>query len=207
MDLKQYLFPQVVKKYESNLNKDIELVNFSGQLRLDMGGLTQSGKIIESIWNTGFRKLLTKGFIPQKVLILGFGAGSAAKLIRRKWPKSQITGIEIDAAVIQIGKDHFQVEKISDLTILNADAYKYVMDSNEEFDLTIIDCYLGDQIPKSLESLKFLKKLKSISTHVLINRLFWSQHKKITLEFLDKLDQNFVTKNTRTPSNFLISIS
>src|SRR3989344_5817102 len=100
MNFKQYFSPQVLKRFDSKINKQVELVAFSGTLRLDMGNLTQSGEIIERIWNKAFKDLLPKKFIPQTVLILGFGAGSAAKLIQRKWPNSHITGIELDESVI-----------------------------------------------------------------------------------------------------------
>lgn len=208
MDLKQYFSPQLVKKYNSKINKDIQIVNFGGQPRLDMGGLTQSGQIIQSIWNSGFKNLLPKDFSPKKVLILGFGAGSAAKLISHKWPGVSITGVEIDPTVIKIAKQHFNADKTPNLHIVNIDAYDFVLsEKDNDYDLCIVDCYLGDQVPQKLQSVKFLKKLKKISTYVLINRLFWADYKKTSLEFLDLLDTHFSTKTTRTPSNFLISIS
>ncbi len=208
MDIKQYFSPQVIKKFDSKINKEVELVQFGGRPRLDMGGLTQSGWIIESIWNSAFKKLLPKGFIPRSVLILGFGAGSAAKLIHRKWPEASITGVEIDPTVIKIAKEHFQIGKIPKLDIINADAVEFVSQlKKQNYDLTLVDCYLGDQVPKSLEDPKFFLNLKKHSQHILINRLFWGEFKQTTLKFLDQLDKYFSTKTARTPSNFLISVN
>lgn len=206
MNLIQLFTPRPVKKYSSRFNPQIELIMFGNHLRLDMGGLTQSGKIIEDIFHSGFKKFLPKSFVPSRVLILGFGAGSAARLINRLWPNAHITGIEIDPAVVKIAKEDFQVEKIPNLKLINADAEKFVDDLITHYDLVLVDCYLGDQIPKKLQSLEFFKKLKQVSTHIIINRLFWGKYQEPTLKFLDALDREFTTKTCRTPSNFLISL-
>ncbi len=207
MDFKTFFSPQVVKDFKSKLNTQIQIVNYGGRLRLDMGGLIQSGRLIESIWNTGFKKLLSKDFSPNKVLILGFGAGSVASLIHRKWPQALITGIEIDPVVIKIATDYFKAKQIPGLEVINADAFDYVSKLKSDYDLVIVDCYLGDQVPKKLQSLSFFKKLKKHSSVILINRLFWDDYKRVSLKFLDLLDHHFTTKTIRTSSNFLISIT
>lgn len=208
MNLKHFFSPQLIEKFKSKFNTDIQLIEFGGRTRLDMGGLTQSGRIIENIWDTTFKKLLPNDFVPNKVLILGFGAGSAARLISRKWPNASITGIEIDPMVIKIAKKYFEVDKIPNLNIINQDAAKYVATQEvSSFDLCLVDCYLGDQVPKQLQSIEFVKKLKKVSSHVLINRLFWSNYKETTIDFLDLLDHHFTTKTCRTATNLLISVS
>jgi SAM-dependent methyltransferase len=205
MSLKQYLFPQKLLSTGSKLNSRIEVIDSFGHKRLDMGGLIQSGKIIEDIWNTGFTKLLPRGFSPKSVLILGFGAGSAARLLARKWPKTKITGVEIDKQVINLAKKYFAVSKIPHLKIINSDAHAFVYEPRTtRYDLTLVDCYLGDQFPKKLESLSFYTKLSTISDHVLINRLFWGQYQQPTIDFLNRLEAKFACTHTRTPSNFLI---
>jgi len=172
MSLKHYLFPEVIKTYTSKINDKVEVVKFLGKLRLDMGGLTQSGEIIESIWNSGL-SLLPRSLQPIKILILGLGAGSAAKIISKRWPLSAITGIEIDPVVIDIGKKHFHLDKINNLEIINQDAIAFMKDKNtpSDFDLILVDCYQGYHIPEALENIKFIAMLKSKTNHLLINRL------------------------------------
>lgn len=208
MNLKQYLSPQVVGRFDSRINKNVELVQFGGNPRLDMGGLIQSGHIIEDIWQTAFKKLLPKNFSPQSVLILGFGAGSAARLVHRLWPNTSITGVEIDPQVINIAKKHFSIDTVPNLQIINADAYNFVYElGTKNYELALVDCYLGDQIPDKLQQTDFFLKLKKHSGYVLINRLFWGSYQQPTLEFLDSLEQHFSTQTCRTPSNFIISIT
>lgn len=208
MNLKQYLIPQTLKRFRSQYNNDIELVAFSGSTRLDMGGLTQSGEIIEKIWKKALDDLLPQDFSPHSILLLGFGAGSAAHLVSRRWPKAHITGVELDPVVIDIARKHFKINSIPHLTLHNQDALDFVnqQDSKLQFDLTLVDCYLGDQFPPQLESLKFVKKLTRLSPFVIINRLFWGKYQSLTLDFHHRLKPHFDTSTTRTTSNYLISI-
>ncbi|MBU1200834.1 hypothetical protein KJ953_04910 [Patescibacteria group bacterium] len=210
MSVKAYFAPEVIKTFKSKFNTKIQLVNFSGQLRLDMGNLTQSGQVIEKIWAKALKKH-TSEVCFSSVLILGFGAGSVAKVISKKWPKAKMTGVEIDPVVIKIAKEYFGIGKIPNLKIINQDAEKFVMDSRlrgndrEVYDLILVDCYQGYRIPTVFEDIKFLKTLKKIGHVVLINRLFWDNHKQKTLEFLKKLNKFFTTTTCRTPSNLVIS--
>lgn len=208
MSLKQFFFPVKIKDFQdSKYNSQIELVKFSGSLRLDMGGLTQSGEIIERIWNTGFKRLLPHRYTPSSVLILGFGSGSAARLISRRWPKAQITGVEIDPQVIDIARQYFHIDRIPDLTLINQDASKFVRQSKQHFDLTIIDCYQGHQIPPSLQTPDFFHTLSHLSDHILINRIFWGEYKQQAADFITTLEPYYTYTTCRTPSNLLISIT
>lgn len=206
--LKHWLYPQTVKTFASKYNTQIELVKFMGELRLDMGELTQSGKIIESIWGSAIRKLLPHQLQPKKILILGLGAGSAASLLSRKWKNTRITGVEIDPVVIKIGKEYFGVDKINNLTVVNRDAINYVkhLNADEHYSLVLVDCYLGYQIPSEFENIKFLKLLKSHTDHLLLNRIFWDDYQKQTITFINKLNQYFQVETCRTPSNLVLSL-
>ena len=207
MNLKQYFIPIKEKRIkDSKFNKEIEVVRFSGALRLDMGGLTQSGEVIERIWSSGFKNLLPRDFVPKKILVLGFGGGSVAKVISKKWNMAKITGVEIDPAVVEIAREMFEVDKNENLLIINDDAATYVSNLKKDFDLIIVDCYLGDKFPKSLESLDFYEKLLRTDGVVLVNRLFWGDYKKQALDLRDKLGMKFEIKSARTPSNYLIRV-
>lgn len=205
-NLGQYISAQTIKTFSSPYNKKIELVTFSNQLRLDVNDLTQSGSVIEKIWHQAFAKLLPTDFSPQNILILGFGAGSALTPIRKLWPKTKVTGIEIDPLIIKIAKDYFDIQPGSKLELINDDALKFIDKSGKNFDLTLVDCYQGDKFPAKLENISFYKKLKKISQHILINRLFWGDYQQPALNFFDKLKKHFPATTTRTPSNFLIHI-
>jgi len=140
------------------------------------------------------------------VLILGLGGGSAAKIINQLFPQAQIVGIEIDSLMIKLGKKYFGLDKIRNLKIIKANAIKFILNSRlslrgtsvtkqsleiatapsalrndkTEFDLILVDLYLGDLIPQQSRSTSFLKKLKKLLNtkgSVIINCLFYGKHK------------------------------
>jgi len=202
---KHWFTPQVIKIFKSKFNSDVQLIKFGSSLRLDMGHLTQSGSIITSIWTKAFKKLLSGGFYPESILVLGLGGGSVVKLISRKWPVCQITAIEIDPVVIKIAQKYFDIGKIKNLTIVNADAVKY-QTLNIKYSIILVDCYQGDQIPSQFRNISFLKKLKSRTRHLFLNRLYWNGYKIQTNQFIQKLKSNFNIQTSQTPSNLVISL-
>jgi spermidine synthase len=207
--IKHWFNPQLIKTLTSKYNSEIQLIKFMGKFRLDMGGLTQSGPIIEEIWQSSLKKLLPKNFSPGKSLILGFCTGSAARVISQRFPNCQITGIEIDPVIIDIAKKYFRVDEIKKLQIVNDDALKYInkLKKNDNFDLILIDCYIGYKIPAEFKNPKTLEKIKKHTRILLLNRLFWDKHKQKTLDFISKLNQNFITTTHRTTWNLVISLS
>ena len=208
MTLGEYFSPVKIANFKSDINSDIEVVRFFGQYRLDMGGLTQSGEIIEKIWHKALKTLLLQDFLPTRILILGFGAGSAAKVMAKRWKGVNITAVELDSVVIELGKKYFQTGLIPNLKIINTEAASFVvkLKKTTKFDLTLVDCYQGYRIPAKLQQPAFIAKLKRHSGRVLINRLFWAEHKAPTLNFLGQLRTIYQVALCRTPSNIVLGI-
>lgn len=207
MSLKSFFFPQVVRTYESKFNKRVEIIEFAGQYRLDMGGLIQSGKIMADIWHQGLKDLLPKKFKPESALVLGFGGGSVAHLLAKKYPGIRIVGVDIDPVTIQIAHDYFDIDKVPNLTIVNDDAVKFIEKTKDHFDLTLVDCYKGYEIPEPFWDPKFLKKVKEHSRYLLVNRIYWDEFIKVSDDFVKKMREHFSIITTRTPSNLLLSVS
>jgi spermidine synthase len=207
--IKHWFVQETIGTFSSRYNPKIQLIKFMGQYRLDMGGLTQSGPIIENIWSQSLKKLLPKNFSPQKTLILGLGAGSVAKVIADRYPKTQIIGVEIDSQVIKIAQDYFGLNKIKNLEVINQDALRYLsgIKTPKTFDLILVDCYLGCQIPSKLENPDSIKKIKTLTKYLLVNRLFWNTHRQQTLKFLSSISQSFSLSSHRTTWNLVISIN
>ncbi len=207
--VKQWLVPVVVETFDSNYNHDVQLVKYMGNLRLDMGGLTQSGDIITSIWKKAIKTHLAPDFHPQNILVLGLGGGSVIHLLQRLYPDSAITAVEIDPVVINIAKKYFFLDQVKNLTVIRGDAVQYIqhLPQDNYFDLVLVDCYLGHQIPKELSSVRFIKKVKKHCQFLLINRIFWDKYKQEALTFINSLSPHFSITTCRTPSNLVLSIS
>lgn len=208
MSLRQWFEPEVIFHGESKFNKDIKVIKFLGSTRLDMGGLTQSGPIMTSVWKAGITRLLPKSFVPKNVLLLGFGIGSNARLINDFYPNAQITAIERDPYTLELAKKYFHFEKLKNLKINYVDALDYTktLKETDRFDLVLVDCFDGMEIPKKLESLDFFVPLKNHSRYVLINRLRYGHNRPVTEKFIASLNTIFTPVITNTPSNLIISL-
>lgn len=210
MSLKSLLVPEIIKTFHSEYNGQIKLEKFIRTFRLDVDGLTQSGDVMVWIWSTGINNILPKEYVPESILVLGLGGGSSLFWLRKRFPKAQITAIEIDPVMIDIANKYFKVGKIKNLEIINADALEYIKSSkqnDEHWSLILVDCYQGSKTPSGFGEIPVLKKLKQKADIVLINRLYWDEHKATTDEFVDKISHHFTVKSVYTTSNLVIKIS
>ena len=201
---------KVIEKTYSKINGEIIVSEFFGQRRIICCGLLQSGSLVHSIWLKALKKVREKNLPTKKILILGFGGGTAAKIASKFWPAAQITGIEIDPIIIKLAKKYFALDQTPNLKILQTDAIDYIV-NNQQFNLILVDTYLGDQLPLHSESPNFLNALKKTLSQngiIIFNRLFWGEHKEKAKKFTQNLEKVFPQiELIRTSSNLLILAS
>ncbi len=206
MSFKQIFVPETIATFHSDFNGEIQLIKFANTLRLEVGGLTQSGDVMVWIWSTAIKNLLPKNFSPENILILGLGGGSAFFWLRRRFPKIHLTVVEIDPVMIEIARKYFHIERIKDLTIVNQDAVEFIKKTKQKFSLILMDCYQGFLTPTGFDEVKVLTKMKRVGESVLLNRLYWDEHKTATDEFVAKISPHFRIKSVYTASNLIISL-
>jgi spermidine synthase len=78
----------------------------------------------------------------RRVLVLGLGGGSAARLVRALAPEAAIVGVEFDAAVLRAARRHFALDALG-LEIVLGDARRYLEATRRRFDLVIDDVFVG----------------------------------------------------------------
>ncbi len=144
---------------------------------ISTGFLTQSGGLVNDVWKPVIK--LIKNY--NNYLILGLAGGTLAKLISKTNPKAQITGVEIDPAMIYLGKKYLDLDTVPNLKIIIGDAQKNIVKS----DVIFIDLYINDTVPDFVYSKKFLSKLKC--KLLIINHLFYDDSKKTNAQVLIKL--------------------
>ncbi len=79
----------------------------------------------------------------RRVLILGLGGGSAARLVRALAPAAQIVGVELDREVLAAARKHLGLAKLGIDTVCD-DAREYVRTTRRRFDLVIDDVFVGE---------------------------------------------------------------
>ncbi|KAL5544098.1 hypothetical protein UlMin_007882 [Ulmus minor] len=78
------------------------------------GNIHSISFLLKSLTNTYFDVFATLPPIipPGPIGILGFGAGSAARMILELYPKGSIHGWELDPSVISVGREYFGLSKL-----------------------------------------------------------------------------------------------
>jgi len=78
----------------------------------------------------------------RRVLVLGLGGGSAARLVRALAPGATIVGVEYDGAVLAAARRHFELGTLG-LEIVRGDARAWLARARRRFDLVIDDVFVG----------------------------------------------------------------
>ncbi len=78
----------------------------------------------------------------RRVLILGLGGGSAARLARTLAPRAEIVGVELDREVVEAARRHFGLDALG-IDVRCEDAFRMLERERRRFDLIIEDCFIG----------------------------------------------------------------
>jgi predicted membrane-bound spermidine synthase len=91
-----------------------------------------------------------------RVLIVGLAAGTVARQIHEAYaPSIAIHGIELDSAVVDVGRRFFGLDTVPNLTIETRDARVAVAALRGRFDVIVIDVFHGLYVPPHLVTREF----------------------------------------------------
>ena len=210
------IFPKLVEEKQSKFNGTIQVYKLFGKYSISVDNLTQSGGLLVPIWRKALKKIQNTKYDIHHTLVLGLGGGSAAKLVRQFWPEAKITAIEIDPVMIQLAKKYHGVDKIKNLKIITADAFKFTREqenkrTREQHDLILIDTYQGKKYPQEAKTPEFFNQLKKLLTPqgiVIFNRLNWADNDKDIQQHIKLLRQHFLqVTSKKILSNTLVFCS
>lgn len=163
---------------------------------IQVGGLTQSGGIIKSIWNKSLKEVKNKKNDVKTCLVLGLGGGSVVDVIHKYWPDVKITAVDIDPVMVELGEKYLGLNR-NDIKVEIGDAYeksKSIFKSKISFDLISIDLYNGDVFPPKFEKLEFLKLILKLLTEngiAVFNRLYYGEKRSQSVKFGNLLSKVF----------------
>lgn len=92
--------------------------------------------------------------------VLGLGGGGIVHALSQ-YAQLSITGVEVSATVIHLGKQFFKLDAISQLTIYQEDAYHYINNSTTLFCSILVDLFTADAFPISCKNIEFLTACKN----------------------------------------------
>lgn len=78
----------------------------------------------------------------RRVLLLGLGGGSAARIVRAIEPRCEIVGVELDADVIAEARRSFDLDSLG-VDWVHADALDFLERDDRRYDLVLEDVFVG----------------------------------------------------------------
>jgi len=170
--------PKILEEYHSPYGGRIRLMQGWGYKYVATGILTQSGGVVADVWRPVLQKYSQKN---KSWLILGLGAGTVANMLAKKYSPTSIVGVEIDPVMLDLGRRHFNLDKIPNLDVVQGDAQKLENWKTGQlvyYDYILVDLYLGDLLPSFVYSPAFLRSLHQVGRTVVFNHLFYDDSKR-----------------------------
>ena len=161
-----YLYPVLIELRSGELLQHLEVIKYHGKYQLDSLTVNYSYGGLHKAFDKLFRKINIDEQKFNKVLLLGLGAGSVVSLLTEKYKKKcEITALENDEVVVELAKKYFNVQRFDSLNIIKQDAFKFVNETNNKYDLVIVDLFIDNEVPKIFTTPKFIENLKKITTN------------------------------------------
>jgi len=179
--------------FNSPINQKLKVKWEDGRKVLNTLNTNYSYGILEDVLNYGLDAIPLKN--KEKVLVLGMGAGSVIKSLRKRYQsKAYIKAVELDPVVIKLAAKKFNIIPSSDLEIIEKDAYKFIAKSKKTYDLIIVDIFIDLEVPKEFYSSTFWKEVEKrirIGGFVLFNAGIDLTEEEID-QFLERLPANLI---------------
>lgn len=190
--LTSFLYPVKIERKSGKYLPQLEVTLRKGKLVLDGKKVNYSYGSLHEIFRSSFKQYNLNEKPLESVLILGFGAGSVANILRNELKMNcKITGVEIDPVVIEFSKKYFGTDELSNTTIFCQDAYSYLKNDPNKYDLIVIDLFVEERVPIQFAKKEFIELLKSHLTpdgHLFYNRITNSPFSLIeTTDLIEKM--------------------
>lgn len=129
------------------------------------------GQAIHSMWRPGtyLTDNVWDGYLvlpfaslrepPERIAILGNGAGTTARAYGHYFPDTEIDGVEIDGELTEVGERFFDLENPR-LTTYHEDARPFLRRSDGGYDAIMVDAYRQPYIPFYLSTREFFELVR-----------------------------------------------
>ena len=147
-----FLLPIKIHQKKSVYSKNLEVTWNNGYLVLDSENTNYSFGSLQRVLKKGLKYIgyeRIQNF--NSILVLGVAGGSVIETLKNEVKfQGKITGVEIDADVIELAKKYFGLGSYNNVSIVNDDAFEFVLKTKEKYDLIIIDIFQDTTMPNFL---------------------------------------------------------
>ena len=174
--LLSFLIPIKIHQKKSVYSKNLEVTWNNGYLVLDSENTNYSFGSLQRVLKKGLKYIgyeRIQNF--QSILVLGVAGGSVIETLKKEIKfEGKITGVEIDAAVVEIAKKYFGLENYNNVSIVIDDAFEFVLKTREKYDLIIIDIFQDTKMPNFLYEDFFINRINfllNVNGFILFNTM------------------------------------
>ena len=177
-----FLLPIKIHQKKSVYSKNLEVTWNNGHLVLDSENTNYSFGSLQRVLKKGLKYIgyeRIQNF--NSILVLGVAGGSVIETLKKEVKfEGKITGVEIDADVIELATKYFGLGNYKNVSIVNDDAFEFVLKTKEKYDLIVIDIFQDTTMPN------FLFEDFFINTMVLDY-----QERRRNVDYKNKFDSNY----------------
>jgi len=166
-------------RWSSEVNGMLDISLINGHKVLNTAQTNYSFGSLHRAFRKALRKEAQAVLSAREVLLLGLGAGSVVSILHQEMGShARITGVEKDPSILAEAGMHFGLREGPELHIVCEDALQFVSDAKGNYDLVIVDLYIGREVPSVFETPAFweaLSHLVSTSGMLVFNKLVYDQ--------------------------------
>lgn len=161
--LLSYIVEWHIESAPNDINPHLYVSLRYGRYQLSTANAVYSFEDLYTNFSRAFARLELDKLAIENVLILGFGLGSIPTMLEQKFNKNyHYTAIELDEAIIYLANKYTLPQLKSPIEILCADAFAYVMQCQQQFDMICMDVFLDASTPDHFKTIDYLEKLKEL---------------------------------------------
>jgi spermidine synthase len=101
----------------------------------------------------------------ENALVIGLGGGTVVKQMWRDYPSMHIDAVEIDADVVEVAREFFDLPEDERLVVFLGDGREFVECSPDLYDIVIVDAFDDDHVPRHLLTEEFLREVRDHLCH------------------------------------------
>ncbi|HMC96122.1 MAG TPA: fused MFS/spermidine synthase [Flavobacteriales bacterium] len=122
----------------------------------------QSFGSLHRIWQDTFARIALSADPPRSALLLGLGTGSVPHILRNELGlKVPVTAVELDPAMIRMGRDLFGLDTLAGLEIVEGDATVQVHGMRDRYDLVLVDLFDDLDLARGVDTPGFAQALRA----------------------------------------------
>jgi len=192
-----FLLPIKIHQKKSVYSKNLEVTWNNGHLVLDSENTNYSFGSLQRVLKKGLKYIgyeRIQNF--QSILVLGVAGGSVIETLKKEVKfEGKITGVEIDAAVVELATKYFGLGNYDNVSIVIDDAFEFVLKTREKYDLIIIDIFQDTTMPNFLFEDFFINRINfllNINGFILFNTMILDyQDRRRNVDYKNKFDSNY----------------